>query len=79
MKLLKNKERDSAARRKLRSADWKVLVVWECQTRDLEKLAKTLITFLGGHKPSGLQHDSLVLDVERRTLGLRHEIRSATH
>jgi DNA mismatch endonuclease (patch repair protein) len=49
MKLLKNKQRDRAARRKLRSADWTVLVVWECQTRDLEKLTKKLVTFLGVH------------------------------
>jgi hypothetical protein len=26
-----------------------VLVVWECQTRDLEKLTKELVTFLGVH------------------------------
>jgi DNA mismatch endonuclease (patch repair protein) len=49
MKLLKNKQRDRVARRKLRSAEWKVLVVWECQTRDLERLTKKLITFLGDH------------------------------
>lgn len=49
MKLLKNKQRDRAARRKLCRADWEVLVVWECQTKDLEKLSKKLATFLDAH------------------------------
>jgi DNA mismatch endonuclease (patch repair protein) len=49
MKFLKNKQRDRAARRKLRRANWKVLVVWECHTRDLEKLTKNLVRFLSVH------------------------------
>lgn len=33
--------------RKLRRMDWKVLTVWECETRSLEKLMKKLERFLG--------------------------------
>jgi DNA mismatch endonuclease (patch repair protein) len=32
--------------RKLRKNGWKVLVVWECQTRHVEKLTKNLQKFL---------------------------------
>jgi len=41
-----NVERDKRNLRKLRKASWKVLVVWECQTRHLQKLAKKLQLFL---------------------------------
>jgi G:T-mismatch repair DNA endonuclease (very short patch repair protein) len=30
----------------LRKAGWKVLIVWECQTRNLQKLTKKLQRFL---------------------------------
>ena len=46
-KFLENKQRDRVARQKLRNAKWEVLVIWECQTGDLEKLAPKLVTFLG--------------------------------
>lgn len=38
-------ERNLAA---LKGAGWGVLVIWECETRDLESLARRLKTFLGG-------------------------------
>ena len=41
-----NVARDKQNLRKLRSAGWKVLTVWECQTRDLEKLKIKLEKFL---------------------------------
>ena len=41
-----NVARDKANIRKLRKAGWKVLTVWECQTRNEEKLTKKLDKFL---------------------------------
>ena len=41
-----NVARDKRNLRQLRKAGWKVLVIWECQTRDLNKLAKKLELFL---------------------------------
>jgi len=41
-----NVERDKRNLKKLRNAGWKVLVVWECQTRDIRKLSAGLTKFL---------------------------------
>jgi DNA mismatch endonuclease (patch repair protein) len=41
-----NVERDKRNLKKLRNAGWKILIVWECQTRNLQKLTKTLQRFL---------------------------------
>lgn len=38
--------RDRAARRKLKRMGWDVLVIWECQTRNIPKLRKRLSDFL---------------------------------
>lgn len=46
-KLEGNRARDERTRRELRRMGWRVLVVWECQTRDLGKLAIRLRKFLG--------------------------------
>ena len=45
-KFAKNKDRDRTIRRKLRRSGWRVLVVWECQTRDLAALETRLRAFL---------------------------------
>lgn len=45
-KIAGNKLRDSAVRRKLRRSGWKVLVVWQCQTKDVQKLRTRLAAFL---------------------------------
>jgi len=42
----RNKERDRANLRFLRAADWKVLIVWECWTRDMVRLRERLADFL---------------------------------
>ncbi len=42
----KNKERDKDHLRSLRAADWKVLVVWECWTKDMARLRERLADFL---------------------------------
>ena len=46
-KLEGNKIRDQSNRRALRRQGWDVLVVWECQTKDLERLVEKLVSFLG--------------------------------
>lgn len=45
-KLLGNKARDARTVKSLRARGWKVLVVWECQTRQVERLARRLARFL---------------------------------
>jgi DNA mismatch endonuclease (patch repair protein) len=45
-KLDANIERDKRFRRALRRMGWKVLVVWECEIRKLEKLLRKLERFL---------------------------------
>lgn len=46
-KLEGNKQRDAAQRRALRRLGWRVLVVWECQTRNADPLGSRLLKFLG--------------------------------
>jgi len=43
----RNAERDGQHTDALRRAGWKVLVLWECWTRDLDSLRKRLEVFLG--------------------------------
>ena len=45
-KLDGNIERDKRFKKELRRLGWKVLVVWECETRRPEKLISKLSTFL---------------------------------
>ncbi|MCY1282346.1 Very short patch repair protein [compost metagenome] len=45
-KLEGNKARDETNLRKLRDAGWQILVVWECELRDLNLLALRLQSFL---------------------------------
>ena len=45
-KLEKNRARDKKNLRRLRKEGWEPFVVWECQTRDLEKLIARLAAFL---------------------------------
>src|SRR3990172_6650314 len=47
-KLDRNIERDERIRKILRRTGWKVLTVWECETRKPEKLKKKLEGFLRG-------------------------------
>jgi DNA mismatch endonuclease (patch repair protein) len=41
-----NVERDLRNQRLLRHDGWRVMVVWECETRHLERLEKKLVAFL---------------------------------
>jgi DNA mismatch endonuclease (patch repair protein) len=46
-KLERNMERDKDALARLAAAGWDVLVIWECETRNAESLARRLAGFLG--------------------------------
>lgn len=46
-KFAKNVERDAAVEMKLKAAGWEALVIWECETQDLEQLRIRLSAFLG--------------------------------
>jgi len=41
-KFAENVERDRRTTRKLRSLGWKVVTVWECETRDRDRLLRRL-------------------------------------
>ena len=45
-KLRRNQERDQASCEQLKADGWKVLVVWECETEDRERLAERVTSFL---------------------------------
>lgn len=47
-KFAANKKRDKEVRRKLRKEGWKILIIWECETRKTKrsKLATRIIKFL---------------------------------
>lgn len=45
-KLARNAERDAEAVLALREGGWKVLVIWQCETRDLRTLDRKLQRFL---------------------------------
>jgi DNA mismatch endonuclease, patch repair protein len=49
-KLEGNRSRDLKVQRKLRAIGWTVLVVWECQARDIGSLAHRIRMFLEGDK-----------------------------
>ena len=51
-KLAHHVERDKKTGQKLAVAGWRVLVVWECETRDEAPLADRLVAFLGKRPPS---------------------------
>lgn len=45
-KIARNRERDSGALASLKTLGWRTLVIWECETRDRERLVRTLASFL---------------------------------
>lgn len=46
-KLARNRQRDGENRAALEAAGWQVLVIWECETKAAEQLARRLGEFLG--------------------------------
>lgn len=45
-KLERNRKKDARDKRALRTLGWKVLTVWQCQTKFPERLKKRLVSFL---------------------------------
>jgi DNA mismatch endonuclease (patch repair protein) len=45
-----NKKRDENNQSKLISLGWDVLVIWECQINDSDKLSKKIASFLGSRE-----------------------------
>ncbi len=45
-KIGRNVERDAQAIKDLEATGWRVIVVWECELRDLDNLQHRLVTFL---------------------------------
>ena len=45
-KLERNVERDAVAQERLNGMGWRVMVIWECETRDLDQLGRCLSLFL---------------------------------
>jgi DNA mismatch endonuclease (patch repair protein) len=45
-KLEGNKRRDTQTKRKLTQLGWSYLVIWECETKDMERLANRIEGFL---------------------------------
>ena len=51
-KFSENVDRDRQVNRQLRAKGWRVMTIWECQTRDRKKLARRLkknVREKGGH------------------------------
>jgi len=48
-KLARNRLRDTANLAKLKSMDWTVLIVWECEIRDQESTKRKLTEFMGNY------------------------------
>ncbi|MBI1368054.1 MAG: DNA mismatch endonuclease Vsr [Planctomycetes bacterium] len=46
-KLEKNRKRDQATRRRLYRIGWRVMVIWECQLKDIDRVRRRLERFLG--------------------------------
>jgi len=46
-KISRNQRRDAMTLAALQQAGWRVLVIWECETKDKDRLASTLSSFLG--------------------------------
>jgi len=51
-KLIGNRERDRANRRRLARGGWRVLVIWECQAQDPKRLLAKVRTFLSERQHS---------------------------
>jgi len=45
-KLTRNVERDAQSRHQLENKGWRVLVIWECETKDRDYLASKVANFL---------------------------------
>ncbi len=57
VKLARNVDRDADALRTLHRAGWRVLVIWECQTRDADRLRARLAKFLAASDTTRCSRD----------------------
>jgi DNA mismatch endonuclease (patch repair protein) len=48
-KFSRNRDRDVKVRRNLRLAGWKILVIWECHTKNPKRLKPKLKSFIDAH------------------------------
>lgn len=48
-KLRRNAERDEENQARLAAAGWEALVVWECETRQDQRLRELIVGFVSGH------------------------------
>ena len=46
VKISKNKKRDQRINRQLRKMGWNVLTIWQCQTKNIEKLTAKILHFI---------------------------------
>lgn len=53
-KLERNIERDKAVLAQLIASGWDVLILWECETENIEAMGKVLRDFLGGPRIAAL-------------------------
>jgi DNA mismatch endonuclease (patch repair protein) len=59
-KLARNRQRDGENRAALEAAGWQVLVIWECETKAAEQLARRLGEFLGAPGPARVRRSNAV-------------------
>jgi DNA mismatch endonuclease (patch repair protein) len=52
-KISVNKDRDDRARQLLRKEGWKVLIVWQCETKNCTQLKERLSRFMQNHPRTG--------------------------
>lgn len=45
-KLGRNQQRDKSNQKSLEASGWQVLTIWDCETKDMDSLAKKLRSFL---------------------------------
>jgi len=45
-KLQKNMQRDRSNRAKLKKLNWEVLIIWECETKNIDKMSRKIDRFL---------------------------------
>ncbi|WP_155326394.1 very short patch repair endonuclease [Desulfosarcina ovata] len=54
-KINRNIKRDKEIKKRLNEMGWSVLVIWECQLKNLEELIETINNFLGPCKKNNFQ------------------------
>jgi DNA mismatch endonuclease (patch repair protein) len=58
-KIDRNRTRDAESVRSLKAAGWRVLTVWQCETKDAESLRTRLMKFFGRDARTGQRRSLL--------------------